>query len=76
MSGRLNDLTTEHRNITYTVPGTGLYAARLADTVPATLNGDYGSDYCAMSYIHLQKYADAGIFVQILPLSQPLSVIL
>ena len=39
----------------------------LDDIVPATVNGDHGADHAALSTAHLQQFADAGLFVQVLP---------
>jgi len=52
----------------------GRYSATLADKVEVVLNGDYGSDHCALSEKHLAKCAAAGIFVSVLPLDTPISM--
>ena len=52
----------------------GRYTAKLADTVCAIVNGDYGADHAALSQEHLDSCADAGIFVQVLPLREPLGM--
>lgn len=36
------------------------------------INGDYGADHSALSKDHLEMCAAKGIFVQVLPLSEPI----
>ena len=43
----------------------------IADAVPIVVNGDYGADFAALSEDTLQLCADKNIFVQTLPLSEP-----
>lgn len=50
--------------------GIGRYDQKLSDAVPFTLNEDYELDHWPRSYVKLKKWANDGIFVQILPLSQ------
>lgn len=52
-------------------PRKGLFAGKLADVVKCTVNGDYGSDHAALCEQHLQELADAGVFVSVLPLPEP-----
>ena len=71
--GQLSILATTPETV-YALQGTGRYFAKLADTVQVIVNGDYGADHCALSQDHLRSCADKGIYVQVLPLSSPISM--
>ena len=71
--GRLNVLSATPDAV-QSLQGTGRYIGKLADTVDVIINGDYGADHCALSKEHLQKCADAGIFIQVLPLAPPIQM--
>lgn len=61
---------------TPTVPNSGHFAGKLADMESVGVNGDYEVDHSALSEFHLQKCADANVFVQILLLSTPVKICL
>ena len=50
----------------------GRFQGMIADTVPIVVNGDYGADFAALSKDVLQLCAEKGIYVQTLPLQEPL----
>ena len=50
----------------------GRYQAKLADTVDMLVSGDYGADYAALSEDHLQQCTDSGLFIQVLPMRNPI----
>ena len=50
----------------------GKYKAMLADHIDVVINGDYGADHSALSQEHLNRCAGKGIFVQVLPLKNPI----
>lgn len=65
---------TSHTAGPSVVPGSGRYSARLADKFSVIVNGDYGADHSALSETHLLACAEAGVFVQVLPLGEPIVV--
>lgn len=56
------------------ISGSGWIKAKLSDTVDCTVKGFYGADYSALSAMNLQACAEAGVFVQLLPLRSPILV--
>ena len=48
------------------------YPATLSDSVPIVINGEYGADHSALSKDHLERCAVEVIFVQVLPLKDPI----
>lgn len=54
--------------------GRGRFKAKLADKVEVVVNGDTGADHSAISERHLESLAAESVFVQVLPLSVPVTV--
>jgi len=65
-------LTESRDNVDTLHPGR--LNATLADKVPVILNGDYGADHASLSQYHLEKCAQAGVFVAVLPLPSPIKM--
>lgn len=61
-------------NANMEMPSDRSIAAKLADEVEVTVSGDYGADHAAICAFHVEKLALANIFVQILPLMEPITM--
>ncbi len=62
------------RNIQSPAVGSGRFKAKLEDAIDVVVNGDYGANHSALSAQHLQQCAVPGVFVQVLPLREPVTV--
>lgn len=52
----------------------GFYHATLADSVVLFADGDTGADHASFIAENLQKCADDGFFVQVLPIREPIKM--
>lgn len=52
----------------------GRLSGLLSDVVTVVVNGDYGAHHAALCERHLQDCAEAGVFVQVLPLGTSITM--